>query len=339
MSKNDHIGAKKGGHKGWGKATDDIRGNVLEENDPMYELIEEEDFFRVPEKIKKQSKEKNLQIPLPPIQIIVNDFLHEGSTEEALKSIQSYNLSLNALQHFVKRVISYALENHAYERELTSQLLCAMVLEKVLENEMPQLCFDLVLENILDIILDSPDAVLLVAKFIARAIADEIVPPSYLKTAKISEENKLGHQVLNEVQALLKERSFGQRAEHIWGVGDFSSVKKLKEEARLIFSEYVISEEKDDALQNLKDLGTPAFNFQVITQGLRLAIESQNSSHIQKTLDLIQFFEKVGAISQGEIQKGFKNCQTYLKDLALDVPTSQQDFEKIEKLAQEMKLI
>lgn len=122
------------------------------------------------------------------------------------------------------------------------------------------------------------------------------------------------------------------------GVGDFSSVKRLKKEARTIFQEYIISQEKEDALEALHELGTPAFNFQVVTQGLRVAIEKKDPKSADMVLDLIQFFQKMGTISRSETSKGFQNCQMYLKDLTLDVPSAEKDFREIEEKAEKRGL-
>jgi programmed cell death protein 4 len=57
--------------------------------------------------------------------------------------------------------------------------------------------FERLFENIDDIALDVPDCRAVVAKFLARAVADEILPPAYLNDSYV---NSLAGDVIVEAK-------------------------------------------------------------------------------------------------------------------------------------------
>jgi len=72
-----------------------------------------------------------------------------------------------------------ALEHKPSQREMTSILLSDLYGRLIKQKEIAQ-GFDVILANLPDLILDTPDAPPVVGCFIARAIADDCLPPKII---------------------------------------------------------------------------------------------------------------------------------------------------------------
>lgn len=89
---------------------------------------------------------------------------------------------------FVKQAVTLAMELHDRERELTSSLLLSLYGNIVTEDQM-QKGFSRVIERLPDTVIDVPAATDYVGKFLARAIHDEILPPSFLMKHQDDDKN------------------------------------------------------------------------------------------------------------------------------------------------------
>jgi len=166
---------KKGG--GGGKGTWGIGGkddlkvppNAVDSHDPNY--CSDEDDQVVLEKVEQQS----------PTETILKEYFASGDVEELSTSLKSLNMD-STMEVFVKKSIATALEKQAYERELVSQMLSTLY-GKTISAEKMEAGMQRTLNSLEDLSLDTPDAVEVVSKFIARAVIDEIIAPSFLKTA------------------------------------------------------------------------------------------------------------------------------------------------------------
>jgi len=222
---------------------------------------------------------------------------------------------------FVKKALYIALDKQAYERELISKLLSSLY-GHVLTSSQISDGFDYALDSLEEASLDVPDAIEIVAKFIARAIVDEVVPPIFLKNAKSKVTNAKAEEAITIATALSTENHGGERLAHIWGPGDLRSVKRLKKEVVLILEEFVTTQDCAEAERCIRKLNAPSFHFQVIKQAIRLALEKQQES--TKILTVLKYFSKSGLISSEHMARGFMCCFDTLDDIKLDVPHADQ---------------
>jgi len=65
---------------------------------------------------------------------------------------------------------------------------------------------------------------------------------------------------------LISERHGSERLAHIWGPGDLTSVKRLKEEVTTIFGEYISNNDQKEAYNSVRKLGAPSFHPQLVKQ-------------------------------------------------------------------------
>jgi len=312
---------KKGGGGGkgtWGKGgPDDLISATLDENDPNYDSDEDS---------KALVLEKVEQSPFEPV---VKDYLSSGDIQETGKVVRDLKLG-NSLQQFVKKTIVMSMEKGSFERESVSKLLCALYENTIPPAKMTE-GFQCVLDAMDDIVLDTPDAADLASKFLARAIVDEIIPPAFLKHA--AAQSTLAKEAIALTNALVTEKYRLERIAHIWGAGDMGSVKRLKEEARLVFAEYLTNGDTAEADAAVRKMNAPSFHFQLVKEGVRLALQ-KNDADRKRIVELLGYLFKTGLVSADHMKLGFRICYEMVDDLKLDVPNAASvldDFTKVAK--------
>jgi hypothetical protein len=262
---------------------------------------------------------------------IIDEYFASGVLQEAEKSINEFNAEH---QHhiFVKKAIFIAMEKQAYERELVSQLLSAFY-NTILSSSKITQGFHYALDSVEDASIDIPDAKDTLAKFLARAVIDEVLPPKFLRTCDKVAKTKTAKETIVLAQGHITQSHGSERLSRIWGPGDLSSVKRLKVEARAIFVEYLDSDDLKEAELCLRRLNAPSFHFQVVKIGIRLAVEDFPQS--KKIMTLLKNLVESGLISQNQLVQGFRCCVDTLSDIKLDVPNAD---ELLKKLIEQAKL-
>eukprot|EP01102_Stenamoeba_stenopodia_P018424 TRINITY_DN6756_c0_g2_i2.p1 TRINITY_DN6756_c0_g2~~TRINITY_DN6756_c0_g2_i2.p1 ORF type:complete len:348 (+),score=87.55 TRINITY_DN6756_c0_g2_i2:65-1108(+) len=302
---------KEGAGKfGWGKpGTGEDGPSSLDEDDPNYASDEEVETSKnvVFSKVDVDS----------PVQVVLQEFYVSGEESEAVRSFKEI-VPLEAHAQFVKKLLIFAMERYAFEREHASRLLSALY-DKALSGT--EICDGLqaALDAVDDFTLDIRDGVDMLAKFIARAIVDEVVPPAFLKNA-LAESDK-AREVLSLANGLISERHGSERLSHIWGPGDLTSVKRLKEEVSTIIGEYISNDDQKEAYNSVRNLGAPSFHPQLVKQAVRMALEQPN--HSAKIAQLLKFFSSTGLISSDHISKGLQLVFALKDDIKLDVPNAE----------------
>jgi len=175
------------------------------------------------------------------------------------------------------------------------------------------------LDAIDDLSLDTPDAVDVLSKFLARAIVDEVVPPAFLKTSVA--DTPRAKETIALATALVTEKHKLDRLAHVWGPGDFHSVRHMKEEINTLFEEFVLSGDTNEADRSVRKLNAPSFHYQIVKQAIRLALAKPEDAR-KKLMDLLDFFVKTGLISTTHVVQGFALTFASLPDIKLDVPNA-----------------
>ena len=144
----------------------------------------------------------------------------------------------------VMRSISLAVDRGPKEKELVSRLF-SVGFGYVLSSFAMTKGFEKLFERISDLQLDCPDIKSDLSKFLARAITDEVLPPSILNDFILKE---YGADVLSETENLLNVPHSMELMEHVWGAGiaaleDIQVTRKLVIEAIM---EYYDSHDVDE---------------------------------------------------------------------------------------------
>lgn len=296
---------------------------VVQSNDPNYSKSTNEEVI------------STSTIYLP----IIQEYFRSGDIEEVAKSLDE--LKVANYEEFVKKALITAFEKSAYERELCSRLFSELY-NTVLPRSKIQEGFQLTLNRLEDEILDSPDVVETLSKFIARAVFDEVLSPSFTKNAHVA--NQLADDTLLRADALLADWGRGGVAkfESIWGPGDMVSVKRLKKEVDFFLKEYLNVYDINETSKNFHSLNAPSFSFYVVKQALKLTIESITNENkqvvVEKIIKLLSHWKQTGILSDAQIRKGVECFNANLSDLSLDVPAAPTYSKELFAQAAEAKL-
>ena len=126
-------------------------------------------------------------------------------------------------------------------------------------------------------VLDTPDAPTILGNFMARAIADDCIPPKFILSYKGHVEDELSGKALCRADTLLNMKHGLVRLDNVWGVGGgLRPVKYLIKQIVLLLKEYLCSGDIEEASRCLRELEVPHFHhelvYEVIISDLLLVI-------------------------------------------------------------------
>ncbi|OEL14695.1 Programmed cell death protein 4 [Dichanthelium oligosanthes] len=222
--------------------------------------------------------------------------------------------------YFVKKLVSVAMDRHDREKEMAAVLLSSLYGDVV---DRPQLYkgFCKLTESCDDLSVDTPDAVDILAVFVARAIVDDMLPPAFLaKQSACLPDGCKGAEVLRRAEkSYMSVPHHGEIVLQRWGGSKRITVEEAKAKISDILEEYLASGDRGEALRCIRDLKIPFFHHDVVKRALVLAVERGGAAegHI---LDLLKSASEEGVINESQIIKGFDRLIDSVDDLALDVP-------------------
>ncbi|VDN12302.1 unnamed protein product, partial [Dibothriocephalus latus] len=114
---------------------------------------------------------------------LVHEYYDHCKTEEVIDALKELTLSPLQRRRLPLMAINLALQHKMSHCELTSELLSEMC-GKVISMSAMQQGFHLLLDELADIVLDVPKAPEYVGRFIARGVADDILPPKFVQQYK-----------------------------------------------------------------------------------------------------------------------------------------------------------
>lgn len=184
-----------GGHYTWGAAGSEFTSDQLENGmdpivdnsdplDPNYDSESEENckFEAITPPLDDDEVEKYLTP-------VLLEYFEHGDSKEVRSTLEEVNITGNCYRIPIV-LISLALEKKSSHRELAS-ILISDLFGNLLKSDDIQRAFDILLDQLDDLELDTPDATIVLGNFIARSIADDCLPPKYVTNAKEKLEAKL----------------------------------------------------------------------------------------------------------------------------------------------------
>jgi len=304
---------KKGGAGGkgtWGVGgLDDLKIDPIDRDDPNYDSEDDQAEGTVLASAIIRNEDKDAS----KVETTLKEYFTSGDVADVVASVKEIRESKRP--HFVKKTLVTAMDYEAAQREQASKLL--LKLGGVISPNDFSLGFQMAIDSLEDISLDVPNAPELLSKFIARAVFDEVIPPKFLNHAKTG--TKEADLCVRLANAFSNERFRADKLAHVWGITEESSIKRLRNEARLIFEEYLVSRDMKEATASLRNLRAPDFNFQVVREGLKVALEKEGEQR-DIVLQLLKNFSTSNLISASHFAHGFENCFKTMDDLTLDLP-------------------
>jgi len=267
------------------------------------------------------------------IQDILYDLMYSGDIKTAV-SIVKNNKMIDGIE-FTKRALLFGIERQAYERELVSVLLSSCY-EIFNDNEIAD-GFQLMLFRLPDIVLDVPHAPSIFAKFISRAIYDEIIPPIFVKDAHV--DNIKAKECMSLAFAkthALDETKEG--LEHIWGPGDLHSVKDLKIAVDTLLEEYLENPDIKETTEAFVELNVPSFFGEIVKRGLFKSIGMTDHARTD-FIKLLEHWFQINLINEGHLKRGFSMAYSQLPDFTIDVPNAGKILPTLQTIAIEKRFL
>jgi programmed cell death protein 4 len=259
-------------------------------------------------------------------QELVNEFLDNEDLAEA--ELRVTELKQPHFHHIiVKQIISTSLDRSNRERELASYFL-ATLSGSTLQSTEVEKGFEILLSRVEDLYNDVPNILEYLSSFLARAVADECLPPAFLARFNLPEQD-LATQVIQQAISHLHKKHASARLAKVWGPGDGRSVPQLKKAVRELVTEYFESSDLEEAKKCVKDLNASYFHHEVIHRIVVLTSDRKDRE-IELASALIKALLQEQIVSERQARLGFARVQAALNDLKLDAPNASEVFTKIQ---------
>mmetsp|Transcript_14593 Transcript_14593/g.43211 ORF Transcript_14593/g.43211 Transcript_14593/m.43211 type:complete len:434 (-) Transcript_14593:1046-2347(-) len=311
---------KAGGGKGsWGSYDDEIKtGKEMVKGLLPRELADDDDdriqgvvmveWSMSPAEVKAFLEPKLLQ------------YMHSMEVEEILRPIQALaRPDLNP--HVAEFIIIEGIERHDLERELVSILLTALEAHGVFGRHDIHSGFERVLKQLDDLNLDTPNAHQVVGKFMARAVADEILAPIVITSRPGPQDSDEAAAAFAKARGLIMTPQGFSRLAFVWGCsGGRSPVGELKSKISLLLGEFIITRDSEEAEACIRDLRAKQFMHEVVYQAIELAIDGRKKRDMLLLSSLLGSLFSSSVISDMQLEKGLGRIIESMVDIRLDNP-------------------
>jgi programmed cell death protein 4 len=224
----------------------------------------------------------------------------------------------------VRRLITVAIERNSRECELASRALARLSEEEVLSVDDMAQGFERVFQLADDLELDTPQAKDFISRFLARAVADECIPPSFLTDKYIE---TLGGVIVQRAKSLLSISHAAARLSRVWGPSalvqsdddDEGYVSVLKGEIKLLLTEYLNSGDIDEAVVCVKRLDAPHYHHELVKRAVVFALDGKQRQRAMMSTLIYELFLR-GVLSSVQVALGFRRLAEEVEDLELDTP-------------------
>lgn len=321
---------KKGGAGGkgtWGaigEVLDEDYFKIQDQHDPNYESEEDENEPYEIEMCKPELTEEEFSKNITPI---VQEYFEHGETEDVLMSLAELNISSRKYK-VPALAVCLALEKKGTQREMASVLISDLYGKHLTQNDIAK-GFQQLLDDLDDLSLDTPEAPEVLGKFIARAVADDCLPPAFISNLGDTPEESNQRKALTEADLLLRLKHGMVRLDSVWGiVGGRRPVKQLVKKMLLLLKEYLNSEDVEEASRCLRELEVPHFHHELIYEAIVMMLEDGHERVMSLMKDLFQFFSKTNFVTPVQMKSGFERVFESFTDIQLDVPHGHTSLEK-----------
>lgn len=329
---------KKGGAGGkgtWGAPGDElfVDGSCRDKSDPNYDSDTQGDY--VVEKISPLVTPEEFDEIVKPIFL---EYFDHGSTQEVATSLEEVNIS-KMRPRVVELSVSMALDRKASHRELTSVLISDLYGKAIKAKDIQQ-GFDRLLNNLKDLTIDYPEAPKVLGMFIARAVADDCLPPKYIHSYKGSVDNMHTQAALEKADLLLGQKHGIVRLDNIWGTGGgIRPVKYLVKQMVLLLKEYLSSSDIKEATRCLQELEVPHFHHELIYEATNMVLEDGTERAATRMCQLLKSLSDAIIITPQQMSQGFKRVFDNMTDITLDVPNAYFYLERFTEMCRTEKFM
>ncbi|XP_074268812.1 MA3 DOMAIN-CONTAINING TRANSLATION REGULATORY FACTOR 4-like [Silene latifolia] len=258
---------------------------------------------------------------------IIDEYFSTGAVDVAAYNLRELGSS-EYHPYFIKNLVSVAMNRHDKEKEMASVLLSTLHVDVIAPAQISQ-GFILLLESADDLSVDNPEAVNVLALFVALAVVDGILPPVFVtRVAKILPEYSKGRLAIKAaVNSYLSDPHHEELIERKWSGGTHLTVEEIKKKITDILREYVENGDTLKACRSVRELQVPFFHYKVVKRAVVVAMKTQSTEPL--IIKLLQAASKEGLISINQMMKGFYQVEASLDDISLDIPLARSLFQSL----------
>ncbi|XP_054259063.1 programmed cell death protein 4 [Macrosteles quadrilineatus] len=310
---------KKGGAGGkgvWGKPGSELVEEDVDMNDPNYES---DSLDNGDVELKTIIPEASADEIRKSTESIVLEYYEHGDTDEAAAAFEDLNITKDSFL-IIQFAIEIAFDHKPSHREMTSVLISDFYGRIVKQRDIA-LAFDTLLRNLPDLMLDTPDAPTVLGNFLARAVADDCLPPKIIQQFKEKIEEEHAQAALHRSETLLSMKHGLVRLDNVWGVGGgLRPVKYLVRQMNLLLQEYLSSGDMHEATRCLVELEVPHFHHELVYEAVVMTLEALSSSVEEAMCRLLKSLSAAVIITPDMMERGFQRVYEDMPDIILDVP-------------------
>ncbi|ALC48570.1 Pdcd4 [Drosophila busckii] len=310
---------KKGGAGGkgvWGLPGSEALAEVYEdENDPNYDSECNDRNVELREVITELSPEEFFKLAEP----IVLEYYEHGDTHEVALSFDEI-LQSPLREYITSILVEIALDHKDSQREMTSVLISDLY-GRVITGKDIEKGFNMLLDNLPDLILDTPEAPVMLGNFMARAIADDCMPPKFVsRPEEHSHCNEYAEQALRRADALLHKQIWAH-LDNVWGMGGpLRPVKTITKQMTLLLKEYLSSRDVAEAQRCLRALEVPHYHHELVYEAIVMTMESLSQTTEEAMCELLKSLDLTCLVLPAGMEQGFLRAYDDMADIVLDVP-------------------
>uniref|UniRef100_A0A6M2DD33 Programmed cell death protein 4 n=1 Tax=Xenopsylla cheopis TaxID=163159 RepID=A0A6M2DD33_XENCH len=310
---------KKGGAGGkgvWGLPGSELLEEYEDVNDPNFDI---ESLNNRDIELKAIIPEVSVEEFLRKAEPVILEYFEHGDTQEAAQSFEEF--IVGPRRYLITQLaIELAMDHKPSHREMTSVLISDLYGVIISEKDIAN-AFEELLKNLPDLILDTPEAPTLLGNFIARAVADDCLPPKFITTHRESPANEHASTALGRADTLLSMKHGMVRLDNVWGVGGgLRPVKSLTRQMNLLLKEFLSSGDIQEAIRCLQVLEVPHFHHELVYEAVVIAIEAVNSNTEIQICTFLKALDQAVIITPHMMERGFQRVFDDMADICLDVP-------------------
>jgi programmed cell death protein 4 len=222
----------------------------------------------------------------------------------------------------IEIAIEAAMDHKPSHREMTSVLISELT-DEIVSSEDIAKAFEILLGNLSDLILDTPDAPTILGNFIARAVADDCFSSVTVHSWKEKANDENAKAALAHAEALLVDKLAMLRLNNVWGVGGGAQpVKALSRRMYMLLEEFLSSQDATEASRCLRELEVPHFHHELVYEAIVMAIEAMQENVEESICRLLKSLFNSCLVTPDQMKRGFLRVFEDLPDICLDVPAA-----------------
>ncbi|XP_017473472.1 PREDICTED: programmed cell death protein 4 [Rhagoletis zephyria] len=311
---------KKGGAGGkgvWGLLGSEALEEVYEdENDPNYDSECNDKNIELREVIPELTPEEFFKLAEP----IVLEYYEHGDTHEVAVSFDE--ILTGPLRPYVTSVVvEISMDHKDSQREMTSVLISDLYGRVITAKDIEK-GFEILLDNLPDLTLDTPEAPTILGNFLARAVADDCLPPKFVtKPTDLDAQSQHAAAAIRRADTLMHMKQGWAHLDNVWGMGGpLRPVKTITKEMTLLLKEYLSSRDIQEAHRCLRALEVPHFHHELVYEAIVMTLESLSQNTEEAMCELLKSLDKACLVLPAGMEQGFLRVFDDMADIVLDVP-------------------